>query len=76
MPLVCPSCGFRDKPEAVVRLELCPKCGSEDRDVYLVDEAHPSGPRRDLMGLLDTAREQLRRAGRGARPEIRRKESQ
>ncbi len=65
MPFVCPSCGFREKSEAV-RLELCPRCAERGEDVYLRDELHPSGPRRDLFGLLDVAREQLRR-GTGRR---------
>ena len=67
MRRVCPSCKFVSDVEPTVRLELCPKCQAEGREVYLIDAPRPKRARRtDLIGLLATARGELaRRRGVG-----------
>ncbi len=71
MPFVCPSCGLRRNVERVIRLELCPRCQAEGKDVYLIDDAGPVAGRRrhDLIGLLATARGELSDSKSDARRE-------
>jgi hypothetical protein len=61
--LICPTCNFQRGVEGAVRLELCPRCAADGRDVYLVEARRRAVPaRHDLIGLLATARGELARA--------------
>jgi Zn-finger nucleic acid-binding protein len=67
VPLVCPSCNLESHVEGTVRLELCPRCRAEGREVYMAELPAARRRRRtDLIGLLATARGELaRRRERG-----------
>jgi hypothetical protein len=55
--LTCPECGLRQNAEAPLRLTVCRRCHDQGREVYLYSGRQR--PRRDLIGLLSTARAQL-----------------
>jgi Zn-finger nucleic acid-binding protein len=62
MPLVCPSCNLERDVEGIGRLDLCPRCRTEGRDVYMIEAPATDRRRRtDLIGLLATARGELAR---------------
>ena len=58
--IVCTRCGFSRSEEAGVRLRLCPRCQARGEEVYL--ERKRARRRYDLIGLLATARAELRRS--------------
>jgi hypothetical protein len=60
--LVCPRCNLQRQSDPALRLDLCPRCQTVGKEIYLEAVREPVIPARrryDLYGLLASARAQL-----------------